>query len=153
MNRTELEELIRNGENSGLEFKRDDVVPERLAKELAALLNLEGGHLLLGVEDDGTVTGLTRAPKQVEEWIMEVARVHLRAVAFWPVERSSSACHAGGSPAGAVLSWIAVVGGRSSSSTCISTSGSALARRSPWAGVMPNVLFSASAPERQASTN
>ena len=85
MNRTELEELIRNGENSGVEFKRDDVVPERLAKELAALLNLEGGHLLLGVEDDGTVTGLTRAPKQVEEWIMEVARVHLRpaAIPFW----------------------------------------------------------------------
>ena len=85
MNRTELEELIRNGENSGVEFKRDDVVPERLAKELAALLNLEGGHLLLGVEDDGTVTGLTREPKQVEEWIMEVARVHLRpaAIPFW----------------------------------------------------------------------
>ena len=85
MNRTELEELIRNGENSGVEFKRDDVVPERLAKELAALLNLEGGHLLLGVEDDGTVTGLTRAPKQVEEWIMEVARMHLRpaAIPFW----------------------------------------------------------------------
>ena len=85
MNRTELEELIRNGENSGVELKRDDVVPERLAKELAALLNLEGGHLLLGVEDDGTVTGLTRAPKQVEEWIMEVARAHLRpaAIPFW----------------------------------------------------------------------
>ncbi len=85
MNRTDLEELIRNGENSGVEFKRDDVVPERLAKELAALLNLEGGHLLLGVEDDGNVTGLARAPKQVEEWIMEVARVHLRpaAIPFW----------------------------------------------------------------------
>ena len=85
MNRTELEELIRNGENSGVEFKRDDVVPERLAKELAALLNLEGGHLLLGVEGDGTVTGLTRAPKQAEERIMEVARVHLRpaAIPFW----------------------------------------------------------------------
>ena len=85
MNRTELEELIRNGENSGVEFKRDDVLPERLAKELAALLNLEGGHLLLGVEDDGTVTGLTREPKQIEEWLMEVARVHLRptAIPFW----------------------------------------------------------------------
>ena len=29
MNRTELDELIHNGENSGVEFKRDDVVPER----------------------------------------------------------------------------------------------------------------------------
>ena len=85
MNRTELEELIRIGENSGVEFKRDDVVPERLAKELAALLNQEGGHLLLGVEDDGTVSGLTRAPKQVEERIMEIARMHLRpaAIPFW----------------------------------------------------------------------
>ena len=87
MTGTELEELIRNGENSGVEFKRDDVRPERIAKELAALLNLEGGHLLLGVEDDGTVTGLTRAPKQVEEWLMEVARVHLRpaAIPFWEI--------------------------------------------------------------------
>ncbi len=85
MNRTELEELIRNGENSGVEFKRDVVLPERLAKELAALLNLRGGYLLLGVEDDGTATGLVRAPKQVEEWIMEVAREHLRpaAIPFW----------------------------------------------------------------------
>ena len=85
MNRTELEELIRNDENSGVEFKRDDVIREKIAKELAALLNLRGGYLLLGVEDDGTVTGLTRAPKQVEEWIMELARVHLRpaAMPFW----------------------------------------------------------------------
>ena len=85
MNRTELEELIRSGENSGVEFKRDDVIRERLAKELAALLNLRGGYLLLGVEDDGTVTGLTRAPELAEEWIMEVARVHLRpaAIPFW----------------------------------------------------------------------
>lgn len=85
MNRTELTELIHNGENSGVEFKRDDVVPERLAKELAALLNLEGGHILLGVEDDGTVSGLQRTPKQAEEWAIEVARVHLRpaAIPFW----------------------------------------------------------------------
>ena len=82
MNRTYLEELIRIGENSGAEFKRDDVVPGRLAKELAALLNQEGGHPLLGVEDDGTVTGLTRAPKQVEEWIVKVAGVHLRPAAI-----------------------------------------------------------------------
>jgi ATP-dependent DNA helicase RecG len=85
MNRTELEERIRNGENSGVEFKRDDVQPERLAKEMAALLNLEGGHILLGVDDDRTVSGLTRSPKQAEEWVMEVARAHLRpaAIPFW----------------------------------------------------------------------
>ena len=46
----ELLELIRNNENSGVEFKRDDVHPESLAKELCALANFEGGHVLLGVD-------------------------------------------------------------------------------------------------------
>lgn len=85
MNRTELAELIGQGENSGVEFKRDDVLPERLAKEMAALLNLEGGYILLGVEQDSTVSGLTREPERAEEWVMEVARVHLRpaAIPYW----------------------------------------------------------------------
>jgi ATP-dependent DNA helicase RecG len=76
MNRTDLAEMIHNGENSGVEFKRDDIVPERLARELAALLNLEGGHILLGVENDRTVSGLTREPEKAEEWVMEIARTH-----------------------------------------------------------------------------
>jgi len=85
VNRTELAELIRNGESSGVELKRDDIRPEKLAGEMAALLNLEGGHILLGVEDNGTVTGLTRGPDKAKEWVMEVARTHLRpaAIPFW----------------------------------------------------------------------
>ena len=74
MNRADLLEIIGNGENSGVEFKRDDITPETLAQEIAALLNLEGGYLLLGVEDDGAVSGLTREPRQAEEWVMNVAR-------------------------------------------------------------------------------
>ena len=85
MNRTDLAELIHLGENSGVEFKDDDVTPARLAKEMAALLNLEGGHILLGVENDRRVSGLTREREQAEEWLMEVARTHLRpaAIPFW----------------------------------------------------------------------
>lgn len=85
MTRSELAELIQNGENSGVEFKRDGIRPEKLAQEMAALLNLEGGHILLGVEDDATVSGLTREPKRAEEWVMEAARTHLRpaAIPFW----------------------------------------------------------------------
>lgn len=85
MNRTELAEAINNGENSGMEFKRDDIVPERLAKEMSGLLNLEGGYILLGVEKDRTVSGLARAPEKAEEWVMEVARTHLRpaAIPYW----------------------------------------------------------------------
>ena len=85
MHRTELAGLIHNGESSGVEFKRDDVTPQRLAKEMAALLNLEAGYVLLGVEKDKSVSGLTREPAKTEEWVMEVARSHLRppAIPFW----------------------------------------------------------------------
>jgi len=66
--RTELLELIRNGENSGVEFKRDGIENHGLAKELVALSNLCGGVVLLGIEDDGSITGITRP--SIEEWVM-----------------------------------------------------------------------------------
>jgi ATP-dependent DNA helicase RecG len=85
MNRTELAALIQNGENSGVEFKRDDIRPEKLADEMAALLNLEGGYILLGVENDQTISGLSRSLAKAEEWVMEAARTHLRpaAIPYW----------------------------------------------------------------------
>lgn len=72
MTKTELLELIANGESSGLEFKRDDVRPEQFAKEVVAMLNLQGGRVLLGIEDDGSVTGLQRADCQ--EWVLNIFR-------------------------------------------------------------------------------
>lgn len=74
MNVTDLAELLRGGEGSAVEFKRDDVRPERIAEAIAALLNHGGGHILLGVEDDGSVSGLTREPRAAGEWVMQVAR-------------------------------------------------------------------------------
>ncbi len=78
MNKVELIELIHNGENSRVEFKRDDVTPAKLAGEMAALLNLRGGYVLLGVEKNRTISGLTRDPRSAEEWVMEVAQVHVQ---------------------------------------------------------------------------
>jgi ATP-dependent DNA helicase RecG len=72
MLKTELLEIIANGENSGVEFKRDDIRPEQLAKEIVAFANLQGGYLLLGVEDDGAISGLTRTNTQ--EWVLNVFR-------------------------------------------------------------------------------
>ena len=85
MNRTELAELIHHRENSRVEFERDDVAPQNLAREMAALLNLQGGHILLGVEGDRSVSGLTRERGKAEEWVMEAARTHLRpaTIPFW----------------------------------------------------------------------
>lgn len=72
MNRADLMELLRNGENSTVEFKRDDVQNDALAKELVAFLNLDGGTVLLGIEDDGTISGTTRP--LLEEWVGQLCR-------------------------------------------------------------------------------
>ena len=74
--RTELLEIIASGENSGVEFKRDDLRTQDLAKELVAFSNLEGGMVLLGAEDDGTITGLAR--DDLEEWVLNVCRDKIR---------------------------------------------------------------------------
>lgn len=74
MTRLELLDTIRNGENSGVEFKRDDIEAKDLAKELVALLNFEGGVVILGVEDDGTVSGIVKARGKLEEWVMNACR-------------------------------------------------------------------------------
>src|ERR1039457_5694817 len=71
MTKTELLEIITNKENSGVEFKRDDVRPEQIAREIVAMANLKGGKLILGVEDDGSITGLTKSSAQCERWVMD----------------------------------------------------------------------------------
>ena len=37
------------------------------------MLNLSGGFILLGVENDGQITGLTRSRETVEKWAMDIA--------------------------------------------------------------------------------
>ena len=76
MIKTELREILTYGENSGVEFKRDELRPEELARELVAFSNLEGGMVILGVEDDGTITGLKR--EKLEEWVMNICRDKIR---------------------------------------------------------------------------
>lgn len=75
MNTTELIELIRGGEDSRLEFKRDGVQNHALAKALVAFLNLEGGTVLIGVDDDGSVSGTSR--ERLVEWVIEVGRAKI----------------------------------------------------------------------------
>lgn len=83
MLKSELFEIISNRENSGVEFKRDDIRPEQLAKEIVAFANFEGGRILLGVEDDGTITGLRQDNRQ--EWVLNVFRdkVHPQLIPFY----------------------------------------------------------------------
>ncbi|MCY4014262.1 MAG: putative DNA binding domain-containing protein [Gammaproteobacteria bacterium] len=78
MLKAELLEIIAASENSRVEFKRDDVHADQLAREMSALLNFEGGLILLGVEDDGGISGLTRSQADAEEWVMNIARNNLQ---------------------------------------------------------------------------
>lgn len=73
---TDLLEIITNGESSGVEFKRDVLANHDLARELVAFSNLSGGMVLLGVEDDGTISGITRP--DLEEWVMTACRDKIR---------------------------------------------------------------------------
>lgn len=83
MLKSELLEIIANGESSGVEFKRDDIRPEQLAKEVVAMANFQGGCVLLGVEDDGTISGIHR--QNLEEWVMNVMqdKIHPMLLPFY----------------------------------------------------------------------
>lgn len=72
MKRKDVEELIRNGEGSGIDFKIDEVKPEEIAKTIVAMANRQGGFILLGVDNKGEVCGLKRC--KIEEWVMNISR-------------------------------------------------------------------------------
>ena len=85
LNPADLATLIRGGEDSFVEFKRDDITPEALASVLVGFLNMDGGRVLLGVEDDGAVSGLRRDGRKAEEWALAAARTHVQpaAIPLW----------------------------------------------------------------------
>ena len=58
--RHEILEIIQKGENLTIEFKSDSkcLSDRELIAAVVSLANTEGGDLLLGVEDDGKITGL-----------------------------------------------------------------------------------------------
>ena len=58
MTAVELLEILRRGEDSRHQFKRDETNADSVAAELAAFANSGGGMLLLGAGDDGSVIGL-----------------------------------------------------------------------------------------------
>lgn len=52
-----LKHLVRHGEGQRLEFKMKVKFPEKIIKELIAFANSDGGHLFVGVSDDGQIEG------------------------------------------------------------------------------------------------
>lgn len=59
----------RYGESAQMEFKRQLIAPDKLAREIGALANTAGGWLVLGVSDQGEILGLEDAdlvPEQLQ---------------------------------------------------------------------------------------
>jgi len=53
----DITKLAQKGEGLHVEFKKKAAHPEKIVKEIIAMANTDGGYLLLGVDDDGTVSG------------------------------------------------------------------------------------------------
>jgi len=65
---SEVENRIRNGETLTVEFKGEShrrFSDEEIVEAVVCLANASGGVILLGVEDDGTVTGVQRSQKDL----------------------------------------------------------------------------------------
>lgn len=62
----ELHELIEEGENSRVEFKRKFSSPEKIAKEMIAFANSGGGYILFGVDDDRSIIGVESEKSEIE---------------------------------------------------------------------------------------
>lgn len=63
--------LAAKGEGLRIEFKKKATFPEKIVRELIAFANTSGGELLIGVDDDGTVSGQRYIEEEV--FVMEKA--------------------------------------------------------------------------------
>ncbi len=66
-----LRNLVRHGEGQRLEFKMKVKFPEKIIKELVAFANSDGGHLFVGVGDEGQLEGLKFAEE--DQFLLERA--------------------------------------------------------------------------------
>tara|TARA_B100000989_G_scaffold298966_1_gene291470 strand:+ start:4294 stop:4998 length:705 start_codon:yes stop_codon:yes gene_type:complete len=72
MSKADLTNLVERGESSFLEFKQKVTSPEKLAREIAAFANTEGGIILVGVGDKGELIGLETYLEE-EFWLKQAA--------------------------------------------------------------------------------
>ncbi|PSL03055.1 AlbA family DNA-binding domain-containing protein [Cecembia rubra] len=76
----EIIKLAQQGEGLKVEFKKKAAFPDKIVREIIALANTEGGVLLIGVDDDGTVSGQRFIEEEIfvmEKAIRELVRPEL----------------------------------------------------------------------------
>lgn len=70
MNRRQLISLIENGENLNVEFKQRFSDYEKIAKEIIAFANTNGGYIIFGIDDNGKTYGV-ESEKEIAELVKE----------------------------------------------------------------------------------
>lgn len=69
-NSTDVKELIAEGEGTTIEFKRKLDNPEKIARSISAFANTEGGVILFGIDDNGSVIGVESEKSVTEEILL-----------------------------------------------------------------------------------
>ena len=67
----EVRYLVAGGESHTVEFKKKATHPEKIIREMVAFANSDGGHVFVGVDDDGTIAGLKHPEDEV--YVLEAA--------------------------------------------------------------------------------
>ncbi len=72
-----LNQILKQGENSAVEFMKGDVRPESLTKEIVSFANSYGGVILIGIADDGSIRGVD-SDRSFDEWVTNIARNNIQ---------------------------------------------------------------------------
>ena len=77
MTNNELKKLALVGEGVKIEFKKKANHPDRIVNEIVAFANTKGGTLLIGVDDDGKISG-TSHPEDDLVFIKQYLEDHIK---------------------------------------------------------------------------
>ncbi len=79
MDTADLLKLIKNGEDTKHQFKSDVIRADSLATEMVALSNSQGGLILIGVADNGGISGLTPDDmRRINQLVSNASVEHVR---------------------------------------------------------------------------
>lgn len=76
----QLRQLVRQGEGSHLEFKRRASSPDQIVREMIAFANTAGGILLVGVNDNGELSGVKYPDEEslvIRKAVVKYSRPHI----------------------------------------------------------------------------
>jgi hypothetical protein len=76
----QLRQLVRQGEGSHLEFKARASSPDQIVREMIAFANTNGGVILVGVTDDGELSGVKYPNEEsllIRKAVIKYSRPHV----------------------------------------------------------------------------